>query len=101
MHLLEILERRQDKARILVERHLDLAGGNLERLIPTNGHPFRIDARALFWIGSTQGLLEPLWIIVTHDAGIALRTKLSDIGRIRWIALDLINDAIIGDVHTC
>ena len=101
MHLLEILKRRQDQARILIERLLDLAGGNFERLLPANGLPLRIDARAFFRIGSTQGLLEALRIVMTHDAGIALRTELADIGRIGWISLDLINDAVISDVHAC
>jgi len=99
IHLLEIFQRRDDAARIGLQTVLELVGHQRQGFIPADRHPLRVYVRPLLRVRPLQRLREPVGIVVPHDRGIALRTELAAVRGIGRVTLDLVDDAIVGDVN--
>ncbi len=83
----------------VVDGFFQFGRDQVERLIPADGFPHRILTGPFFRVRAFQRLLESFRVVMPHDGGVAFRAKFAFVRRIRRIALDLVYDSVIRDVH--
>ena len=76
-----------------------LRDDRVERLVPGDFLPARIDVETLFRVGPLQRDLDPVRIVEIHDARLALGAHLAAVLRALRIAFDVDRDAVF-DLHT-
>ena len=98
IHLLEVFDRTDQLARILIDRLLQLACHDRERFFPADRHPARVDADALDRVGALEWLFEAVRVVMAQDRRVALRAQLAIVRRVARVTFDLVDDAVVGDM---
>ena len=86
-------------ARIFVHDGADFLGGQIQRLVPGDLHPARIDVHALLGVGALHGRGDAVRVVQVHDGALAARAQGAGVGGAHGVALDVDDHAVLQGGH--